>query len=272
MVLKNEVNLNEVTVLVKNSNKIILNREPLIFPPSITEPFTAGRATSRLLFDFSVMMSLLKLSALKWPILDFGAGTGWISEFCARMGFQVVAFDIHGDLKSCLEKRAQADFRINENFLSFAHGDGHNMPFDTNVFGHLLCYDTLHHMHDYQKVFSEFFRVLKKGGRGIFVEPGAHHSSSTETIAFVEAQKKHDPLWIERDVVLEEIDQIARNAGFKEGLSIVPMFHPLVLQKYSMAEWKQFREGDMLLRSRLVDQLGEVNYWERIIFYVDKPE
>ena len=38
------------------------------------------------------------------------------------------------------------------------------------------------------------------------VEPGARHSTSPETIAFVEAQKKHDPNWIERDVVLEEID------------------------------------------------------------------
>jgi ubiquinone/menaquinone biosynthesis C-methylase UbiE len=240
--------------------------------PTITEPFTAARAASRLLFDFSVMASLLNFSNLEWPVLDFGAGSGWISELCARMGLHAVSFDIHGDLQSCLEKRAEADHRIDERLLCFAHGDGHAMPFESDVYGHLLCYDTLHHMHDYPRVFAEFFRVLKKGGRGIFVEPGARHSTSPETIAFVEAQKKHDPSWIERDVVLDEIDQIARNAGFKKGLSIVPMPHPSALQIYSMDEWGQFRNGDQLQRLRLTDRLAATNYWDRVIFYVDKPD
>lgn len=246
--------------------------KPAPLTPTVTEPFTAGRAAPRLLFDFSVIAALLKPSSLSSPILDFGAGTGWVSELCARMGFQTISFDIHGDLQRCLADRVLADTRINESLLGFAHGDGHNMPFEADAFGHVLCYDTLHHMHDYTKVFSEYFRVLKPGGRGIFVEPGARHSTSPETVAFVEAQKKHDPTWIERDVVLEEIDQIARNSGFSAGLSIVPMPHPLAMQTYSLVEWQQFRSGDTLQRLRLTDQLAALNYWDRVIFYVDKPE
>lgn len=240
--------------------------------PSITEPFTAGRSAPRLLFDFGVMASLMKPSVLDQPVLDFGSGTGWVSEFGARMGLQTVAFDIHGDLQACLESRAKADNRIDSGLMSFAHGDGHAMPFEPGAFGHLLCYDTLHHMHDYPKVFAEFFRVLQGGGRGIFVEPGARHSTSPETVAFVKAQKKHDPSWIERDVVLEEIDQIARNAGFTAGLCIVPMPHPLALQAYSMEAWSRFRNGNVLERLRLTDQLASLNYWDRVIFYVDKPK
>jgi len=261
---------------LEHTTQIVLHEYPSTATPSITptmaEPFTAGRSAPRLLFDFSVMASLLKPSVLEWPILDFGAGTGWVSEFCARMGFQSVAFDIHGDLQACLENRAKADCRIDERLLGFAHGDGHAMPFETDVFGHLLCYDTLHHMHDYPKVFSEYFRVLKKGGRAIFVKPGAQHSTSPETIAFVEAQKQHDPSWIERDVVLEEIDQIARDAGFKTGVSVVPMPHPLALQVYSMKDWSQFMDGDTRQRLRLTDRLASINYRDRVIFYVDKPE
>ena len=239
---------------------------------AFNEPFTAGRAAPRLLFDFGVMAALMKLSVLDQPVLDFGAGTGWVSEFCARMGLDTVAFDIHGDLHACLAGRVSADSRIDPDLLLFAHGDGHAMPFEPDAFGHLLCYDTLHHMHDYPKVFAEFFRVLQGGGRGIFVEPGARHSTSPETVAFVKSQKKHDPSWIERDVVLEEIDQIACNAGFKACLSIVPMPHPLALQTYSMEAWSRFRDGDALERLRLTDQLASLNYWDRVIFYVDKPE
>jgi ubiquinone/menaquinone biosynthesis C-methylase UbiE len=110
------------------------------------------------------MASLMKPSMLDQPVLDFGAGTGWLSEFCSRMGMQTVAFDIHGDLGACLESRAKADIRIDPGLLGFSHGDGHDMPFEPGTFGHLLCYDTLHHMHDYPKVFAEFFRVLKGGG------------------------------------------------------------------------------------------------------------
>jgi ubiquinone/menaquinone biosynthesis C-methylase UbiE len=127
-------------------------------------------------------------------------------------------------------------------------------------------------MHDYPQVFLEFFRILRKGGRGIFVEPGARHSSSPETIAFVEAQKKHDPNWIERDVVLEEIDKIAREVGFKKGLTIVPMPHPSNLIEYSVDDWTKFRAGETLKQLKFTDHLSTINYWDRVIFYVDKPE
>lgn len=243
----------------------------LITTPSITEPLTAGRSAPRLLFDFGVMASLMNSAILDYPVLDFGAGTGWVTEFCVRMGLDTIAFDIHGDLQACLEGRARADQRVDPALMHFAHGDGHAMPFESDTFGHLLCYDTLHHMHDYPKVFAEFFRVLRGGGRGIFVEPGARHSTSPETVAFVEAQKTHDPNWIERDVVLEEIDLIARTSGFTSGLCIVPIPHPVALQTYSMEAWSRFREGDAVERLRLTDQLANLNYWDRVIFYVDKP-
>jgi SAM-dependent methyltransferase len=186
------------------------------------------------------------------------------------MGMQVVAFDIDKGLQGCLEGRVRADVRIDPHLLGFANGDGHDMPFAPETFGHLLCYDTLHHMRDYPRVFSEFHRVLRRGGRAIFVEPGARHGSSPETLAFIEQYKKHDPDWIERDVVLEEIDAIAKGAGFPGGVTVVPMPHPLALQTYSMDEWSRFRKGDKAQRARLTDTLAELNYWDRVIFYVDK--
>jgi ubiquinone/menaquinone biosynthesis C-methylase UbiE len=96
--------------------------------------------------------------------IDAGAGSGWVSEFCARMGLQTVAFNMRGDLQPRPEDGVKADKRIDPSLLTYVQGDGHTMPFEPGSFGHLLCYDTLHHMRDYSRVLLEFFRIPRIGG------------------------------------------------------------------------------------------------------------
>jgi SAM-dependent methyltransferase len=237
--------------------------------PALCEPFQNGRETGRLLHDLGAMLSLLNPEMLSLPVLDFGAGSGWITETIAKMGLQVTAFDIHGDLEGCIAGRTSADARIDPSLITIATGDGHHMPFDDETFGHLLCYDTLHHMHDYDRVFAEFARVLKLGGRAIFVEPGAEHSRSPETIAFLNS-KVHDLTWIERDVVLEEISGCARSVGLSD-LSIYPNQHPIAPIVYSLRDWLRFRRGNLGLRWKFSKAMAGRNYNDRIIFYADKP-
>jgi SAM-dependent methyltransferase len=142
------------------------------------------------------------------------------------------------------------------------------MPFDDATFGHLLCYDTLHHMRDYDQVFREFHRVLKTGGRAIFVEPGAGHSTSPGTLAFLKTMA-HDPTWIERDVVLEEINACATAAGLAP-LGILPSQHPVAPLVLSLRDWLQFRRGNIRIRHRFSKMLASINYDHRVVFYVDK--
>jgi SAM-dependent methyltransferase len=238
--------------------------------PTLLEPFAVPRSVGRLLFDFGVMLTCMSPRPSEAPILDLGAGTGWITELLARMGRRVVAFDIHGDLEGCLQHRIDADLRIRPELMSYEHGDAHAMPFADGTFSHVFCYDTLHHMHDYARVFGEFARVLEPGGRAVFVEPGARHSSSPETIAFVRTQKAHDPTWIERDVVLDEIDGHARAAGFA-GLVVRPMPHAEAALEFSLPEWRAYREGDATSRLRFAEDLAHINYNERVIFHCDRP-
>jgi SAM-dependent methyltransferase len=238
--------------------------------PSLTEPFGTVRNASRLMFDFGAMTSLLNYELLQLPLLDFGAGTGWLSELFVRMSIPTVSFDIHNDLEGCIQNRVDADIRLDVNLWKYQQGDGHSMPFKSNSFGNLCCYDSLHHMHDYSLVFTEIYRVLAPGGRAIFIEPGARHSHSPETISFLKAQKQLDSSWIERDVILEEIDQVARLAGFHNGVQIAPIPHPNVLQEFSLESWQGFRSGDQVARLRFTDQLAQINYDERVLFYVAK--
>lgn len=240
------------------------------------EPFYNQRETSRLLFDFSVMLSKLNKEPYKHPILDLGAGSCWISEFVAKMGYEVIAFDIHEELKINIDYRLKNDSRINNQLLKFIKGDAHQLPFEDNKFSNILCFDTLHHMHNFEKVFSEIYRTLVKGGRAIFVEPGARHSSSPETIKFVNEQKKTDMFWIERDIVIEEIDSIAKNSNFENGIMIVPLPYPLDLIEYNMGDWLYFINGEgkkninNLQRLKYTDKLAYTNYYDRVIFYIEK--
>jgi ubiquinone/menaquinone biosynthesis C-methylase UbiE len=241
---------------------------PITNPP-LCEPFIAGRDTGRLLHDLGLMISLLNPAMTSLPILDFGAGSCWITETIARMGHRVTAFDIHTDLAGCIDGRVDADRRIDRSLITHATGDGHAMPFAAASFGHVLCYDTLHHMHDYDRVFAEFSRVLYPGGRAIFVEPGAKHATSPQTIEFLKL-KSHDPTWIERDIVIEEVHDCAMRAGFN-AMMILPTQHPVTPQIYPLADWQKFRKGDHPTRDRFARQMAAINYDDRVIFYFDKP-
>ena len=250
-------------------NESSTHRE-LVSDPALCEPFLNGRQTGRLLHDLGAMISLLN------PEDALASNPGFWRrvlldqrESIARMGHKVTAFDIHADLAGCIEGRVNADARIDPSLISYKTGDGHAMPIANDLFGHVLCYDTLHHMHDYGKVFAEFSRVLQPGGRAIFVEPGARHSQSAETIEFLKL-KAHDSTWIERDVVLEEIDKCAARAGFST-LIVVPFQHPLAPSVFSLRDWRKFRRGNLRLRLSFSQKMATLNYNHRVIFYCDKP-
>lgn len=236
---------------------------------SVNEPFGAGRAAARMFFDFGIMLSCFRAdSATSSKILDFAAGTGWISEWLNRMGYDVTAFDLDANAANIAALRLRLEGRSNPAKFRFRAGDGHAMPFADGEFSHICCFDSLHHMRDYPKAFAEFYRVLENGGRAIFVEPGARHSKSKETIEFVEKYKKNDPDWLERDVVLDEINAIARRAGFRS-LRVRPFLWPQ-LAEYEFSEWASFRKGNRSLESGYLARLKEFNFDSRVVFYVDK--
>jgi hypothetical protein len=78
----------------------------------------------------------------------------------------------------------------------------------------------------------------------------------------------HDPTWIERDVVLEEINRCAIAAGLS-ALAIVPMQHAAATTVFLLRDWLKFRRGTIWLRSLFSRAMATVNYDQRGI-YCDK--
>jgi len=237
--------------------------------PALTEPFKVGRDESRLLFDVGIAFSCIKKNPCNNKILDFAAGTCWISEWLNRMGFDVVACDIFRDFSSVGKQRFSLDQRLNLELMSFVLCDGGAISFKNHSFANIICFDSLHHMTDYRKILQEMYRILIPGGRTIFIEPGAKHSQSKETIEFIAANKKRlGPDWIERDVILEEIFQISQQCGFRE-MVIKPFLFPGMMN-YFFDEWQQFRNGNLDLANCYLTQLKDFNYNNRVCFYLDK--
>jgi len=68
-------------------------------------------------------------------------------------------------------------------------------------------------------------------------------------------------------VVIEEINEIACNAGFHP-LRIKPFLFPSMID-YSFDEWQQFGK-DKERQKAYISKLCSFNYDSRVIFYVDK--
>jgi 2-polyprenyl-3-methyl-5-hydroxy-6-metoxy-1,4-benzoquinol methylase len=105
-------------------------------------------------------------------VLDFGCGEGWCALEYARRGANVFSFDISSESLALLSrdiKRLRLSNQIHAAVMAAEF-----LGYSTDTFDLVLGWSILHHT-DLQYVRSEVFRVLKPGGRALFVEPLAHN-------------------------------------------------------------------------------------------------
>jgi len=142
-------------------------------------------------------------------LLDFGAGTCWLSIIFAELGCDVVATDVS---ERALQKGEQIK---NENPLTrnlpvtYALFDSIRIPLPDCDVDRIVCMDSFHHVADQESTLREFFRVLRPGGRVAFAEPGPDHS--------LQAQSQYEMRnhgVIENDIVVEQLDKWAKEIGF----------------------------------------------------------
>ncbi len=232
------------------------------------EPFGSARSSGRLLFDFGLMLSCFDENMNNKNVLDVACGTGWISEWLARLNYSVFSIDLDKGAEQTIKMRKYVDKRVQASQWEFKLGDAHALPFQENNFGHVCCFDSLHHMHDYRVFLSEIHRILVKGGKAIFIEPGAKHSTSTETINFIEQYKKNDPLWIEKDVVLSEIAKLSKEIGFAN-IRVRPVGAANLID-WSVHEIEAFHSGHKALREAYCNVVVNFIINTRLCFYLEK--
>ncbi|MFH1551826.1 MAG: class I SAM-dependent methyltransferase [bacterium] len=92
-------------------------------------------------------------------ILDFGCGTGIYAKLLTRKGAKVKGFDISKEMvKIAKEENPKLDLKI---------GSGYKIPFKEK-FDVVLASLVMHYLSDWDKVFNQVGKVLKKNGIFIF--------------------------------------------------------------------------------------------------------
>ncbi len=86
--------------------------------------------------------------------LDLGCGTGNVLKFGNKYFRKAIGIDVSFNML----KRAK------QNNLEVIQADIMFLPFKPSLFDVVSIFSVLHHLYDYQKVFTQVSRVLKKGG------------------------------------------------------------------------------------------------------------
>jgi ubiquinone/menaquinone biosynthesis C-methylase UbiE len=175
----------------------------------LAKPFGQVEETPTLLASLAVLLQALRLTP-GMTILEFGAGTGWLSRFLTQMGCSAVLLDVSPTaLRIAREHYRRQPVIGAQPEPAFLEFDGRRIDLPDRSVDRIVCFDAFHHAPNPHAVIAEFGRVLRGGGLAGFVEPGPRHAEAPRSQ--FEAQTYGV---VERDVDVHDIWRTARDSGF----------------------------------------------------------
>jgi ubiquinone/menaquinone biosynthesis C-methylase UbiE len=216
----------------------------------LAKPFAHIQDAPQLLIHTGVLLQGLAL-APGMTVLEYGAGTGWLSHALTQLGCRSILLDVSATAleiaRRLFEDHQPFGTTPEPAFLVF---DGHRIDLPDASVDRVICFDAFHHAPNPDEVLREFARVLKPGGLAGFAEPGPQHSLT--------AQSQHEMRTygvIESDIHLEEIEREARQAGFEHlrvaGVNVPPFrislveYEDLLAGGATLAKWAEVTKSHM---------------------------
>ena len=177
---------------------------------ALAKPFHSVDDTPEMLQNLGALFAGLHLGTAM-TVLDFGAGTCWLSRLVAQLHCELIACD---PSRTALEigRRGFAEYPpigreiVPPRFLLY---DGRRIDLPDESVDRIICFDAFHHVPNQADVLREFGRVLREGGIAGFNEPGRYHSHSPDA----QRDMKNYAV-LENDIRLNEIFALAQAGGF----------------------------------------------------------
>lgn len=200
-------------------------------------------------------------------VLDYGCGAGATSAELARRGAHVTGFDIShrrlGDARAALLKTMPGQR------IDLLQSSAEQLPFADSAFDAILGKQILHHL-QLDIATAELARVLKPGGRAVFLEPLIHNPilelyrrltphlrSPTEralSMADLRRMAAHFHRWEHREFIL---------------LAILPVLVQALLRKRNSSGLAHWVLRLQRMDRRLADAIPWIGryYWETVIVF-----
>jgi SAM-dependent methyltransferase len=201
----------------------------------LAKPFSTPDESATLLMNLGTLLQGLEL----FPgaaVLDFGAGTGWLSRLLTQLGCRVTLLDVSPTaLHIARELYTRVPVVGDQPAPQFVVFDGVQVQLPDASVERIVSFDAFHHVPNPEAVLREFARVLTPGGIAAFAEPGPRHSETP--------QSQHEMRTygvVENDIDIHAIWRVARTCGFRDLRMIVfhgPPFH------VSLEEFEQLLAG-----------------------------
>lgn len=229
------------------------------------KPFASIDEAPEMLENLGALLGGLHLGKAM-TVLDFGAGTCWLSRFVAQLNCAMICCDPSASALDIGRRFFEEHPPLGREVLParFLVFDGHRLDIEDESVDRIICFDAFHHVPNQQEVLREFGRVLRPGGIAGFSEPGRFHSRSPQS----QAEMRHHRV-LENDIDLNEIFALARPGGFTR-LRVRAMNDLTIdLDRYNGL----FDESaaSLELRSAAWDRMHQT-MMNRTIFFLDKGE
>ncbi len=152
--------------------------------------------THRHFSDFANVASALALPAGR-RLLDVGCGSGWLSEYFARLGYEVTGIDISPELIEIAQQRtACVPYDVDHEtplLTRFLVHDVERAPL-AETFDAVVCYDSLHHFEDEHAVFRHLSAMVDYGGLLFILEGGKPDEGSATEIELTDVMRHYETL------------------------------------------------------------------------------
>lgn len=201
------------------------------------KPFYNPLVCAPLVESVGKLLGIAKLShGLK--VLDFAAGTCWLSRILVQLECEVVCCDASQTALDIGKKLFEKYPPISDDYPKaiFSLFDGIKLDFADNSFDRIVVNDAFHHIANTSDVLREFYRVLKDDGIVAMSEPGRNHSTTKDSQYEMKTYNV-----IENDFVLEDIWEESSKVGFKD-IVISPV---LMNTQIDLEEYQSIIKGDI---------------------------
>jgi sterol 24-C-methyltransferase len=201
-------------------------------------------------------------------VLDAGCGEGNVAVYLAKNhGLKVDGIDLLDF--NVTNAKANAASKNQSKNVTFQVGTYMQLPFANDSFDAVYTMETLVHAPDYRQALSEFFRVLKPGGKLVLFEYTLKPESDTTPLEVIGMKRIKQ---INKVAAMPALNQFTfgsmetklKVAGFKEAttVDITPRMLPMLKQFYNKAKYIYQLFRLVRLENHLINGMSAVEFYK----------